>query len=357
MMFIFLFFTVLILAITVRRLGHKPVISTVAGAPLMSMGIALKSVGFVYFPHVNSTVFYVLIAGAFWILIHYVFDVFQKDFYLLHVQDPISSFSIGTWIASVSIILILLSDQNISSSMNILFYINLTFWFIYIGLVIRNYSLIFTNLKKYIDQIHGGLLLTCVSTQSIVISGYHVFTGENWTVPATTLLIIGSLFYILNFLLIVFRYVNASTNDLTVNWINTNCILHGAISITGVALTFSHPSAFSLLYIVWILSFVFFLVIELIEILWAFQRIRKLGWHHGIFVYSPTQWARVFTFGMFLFFTERIPTGQHEWIDVLAQLLQLFLPVVIVLLIIAEVALMSMQIYRQLRSERNGAID
>ncbi len=30
MMFIFLFFTVLILVITVRRLGHKPVISTVA---------------------------------------------------------------------------------------------------------------------------------------------------------------------------------------------------------------------------------------------------------------------------------------------------------------------------------------
>lgn len=355
-MFIFLFIATLILAFTGKHLGHKPVISTVAGAPLMSMGIALKSVVFIYFPSATTIVFYVVIAGAFWILIHYLFDLFHRDFYLLHVKDPISSFSIGTWIASVSIILILLSDNDMAGSMNILFYINLTFWFIYIGLVIRNYMFIFTNLKKYIHQIHGGLLLTCVSTQSIVISGYHVLDGAEWTGRANTLLVIGSLFYILNFLLIVFRYVTASDKDLTVNWVNTNCILHGALSITGVALTFAHPTAFSLMYIVWTLSFVFFLVIETIEIIWAFQRIRKLGWRHGLFDYSPTQWARVFTFGMFLFFTERIPTGHHPWIDALAQPLQLFMPVVIVLLIAVEVTLMSLQTYRTLRAERTGTI-
>ncbi|PID21114.1 hypothetical protein CSV61_11560 [Sporosarcina sp. P3] len=346
-MFIFLFITILILAMIVKQLGYKPVISTVAGAPLMSMGIAWKSVVSVYFPSATSAVFYVIILGAFWVLIHYLFDVLQKDFYLLHVQDPISSFSIGTWIASVSIILILLTDHHITSSMEILFYINLMFWLIYIGLVIRNYLFIFTNLKKYIHQIHGGLLLTCVSTQSIVISGYHVFDGAAWTVYATSLIVMGSLFYALNFLLIVFRYVSASDKDLTVNWINTNCILHGALSITGVALTFAHPAAISLLYIVWILSFVFFLIIEMIEIVWAVQRIRKLGWHQGIFVYSPTQWARVFTFGMFLFFTERIPTSQHPWIDVLAQPLQLFLPAVIVLLIVVELMLMSLEMLKQ----------
>ncbi|ARK24089.1 hypothetical protein SporoP37_04925 [Sporosarcina sp. P37] len=354
-MFILLFLTVFVLAMAVKKLGHKPVISTVAGAPLMSMGIAWKSVGSVYFPAANSAVFYVIILGAFWILIHYLFDVFQKDFYLLHVEDPISSFSIGTWIASVSIILILLSDKNTFGSMEILFYINFTFWLLYIGLVIRNYMFIFTNLKKYIQQIHGGLLLTCVSTQSIVISGYHVFDRADWTGPAGSLLIIGSLFYILNFLLIVYRYASASDKDLTVNWINTNCILHGAISITGVALTLAYPAAPSLIYIVWILSFIFFLVIEIIEIIWAFQRIRKLGWRQGIFVYSPTQWARVFTFGMFLFFTEQIPAGQHQWIDLLAQPLQFFLPAVIVLLIIAEVTLMGLQIYRTLRADSTEA--
>ena len=355
-MFILLFIMALVLAMVVRRTGYKPVISTVAGAPLMSMGIALKSVVFVFFPSANSTVLYVIILGAFWILIHYVFDLFQKDFYLLHVKDPISSFSIGTWIASVSIILILLSDTNTSNSMKVLFYINLTFWFVYIGLVIRNYLYIFTNLQKYIHQIHGGLLLTCVSTQSIVISGYHVFDSADWTSRANTLLIIGSLFYTLNFLLIVFRYASASDRDLTVNWINTNCILHGALSITGVALTFSHPAASSLMYIVWILSFMFFVIIEMIEILWAFQRIRKLGWRQGVLVYSPTQWARVFTFGMFLFFTERIPASQHPWIDVLAQPLQLFLPAVIVLLIVVEVALMVVHIYRKFRADRTGTI-
>jgi hypothetical protein len=202
-----------------------------------------------------------------------------------------------------------------------------------------------------LHQIHGGLLLPCVATQSMVISGYNIFDVSFPTTYTDILLTIGFLLYLLNFGLILFHYIHIRDKDLTESWNNTNCIVHGAISITGVSLTFSHFEAFYIINFIWIVSFTLFLLIEAIEIFRAIQRVKKLGWKQGIFVYSPSQWARVFTFGMFLFFTERMPIGNHLLIDSLKNLVFLFLPILIVLLILIEVFLISLQIYQSVTSK------
>ena len=235
------------------------------------------------------------------------FDLLKGVFYSSHIEDPISSFSTGTWIAAISIITVLLSDRQIYTASQILFFINLVLWLLYLGLVIRNYIFIFKGIKKYLHQIDGGLLLPSVATQSIVISGYNIF-GVSFPITYTDILLtIGFLLYLLNFGLILFRYIHIRNKDLTESWKNTNCIVHGAMSITGVSLTISHLESFYIIDFIWIVSFTLFLLIETIEIFRAIQRVKKLGWKQGIFAYSPSQWARVFTFGMFLFFTERIP--------------------------------------------------
>ncbi|MGG3624955.1 hypothetical protein ABES25_15510 [Bacillus gobiensis] len=348
MIFIFLFITILTLAIIVNWKVYRLNISTVAGAPIMAVGIMMKDILTEDFalPYISGIVFHLIILIAFWVIIHYTFDMLEGVFYSSHIKDPISSFSTGTWIAAISVITVLLSDKQFYTPSRILFFINLVLWLSYLGLAVRNYIYIFKATKKYSHQIHGGLLLTCVVTQSIVISGYTIFGVAFPTHFADILLIIGFLFYLLNFGLILFRYIHIPNKDLTESWTNTNCIIHGAMSITGVSLTFSHFEAFYILDFIWIVSFTLFLIIEVIEIFRATQRVKKLGWKQGVFSYSPSQWARIFTFGTFLFFTERIPKGHYLLIDSLQNLVFLFLPILIVLLILIEVLLISLQVHQ-----------
>src|SRR3954469_24082650 len=177
MIFISLFITILTLAIIVNCKGYRLNISTVAGAPIMAMGITMKDLLMEDFssPFVSDILFYFIIIITYWVMIHYTFDLLQGVFYSSHIEDPISSFSTGTWIAAISIITVLLSDKQIHTPSQILFFINLVLWLLYLGLVVRNYLFIFKGIKKHLHQIHGGLLLPCVATQSMVISGYNIF--------------------------------------------------------------------------------------------------------------------------------------------------------------------------------------
>src|SRR5690606_9654592 len=91
------------------------------------------------------------------------------------------------------------------------------------------------------------------------------------------------------------------------DWNNTNCILHGAMSITGLAaaLTLSVPLGFTVLVWGWVLAV--FVVVEAVELLRAVKRVSALGWKEGVLSYHVSQWSRNFTFGMFYAFTVHLP--------------------------------------------------
>jgi hypothetical protein len=197
------------------------------------------------------------------------------------------------------------------------------------------------------------VLLPCVATQSIVISGYNVFGPTFPTSYANILLIMGFLLYLIGLGLIVFRYLYIRSTDLTESWTNPNCIVHVAMSITGVSFTLSHSGAYFIMDVLWLVTFTLFLIVEMIEIFRASQRVKQLGWKQGLFVYSPIQWARIFTFGMFLFFTERILLGNHSQIAFLQKGIFLLLPTLIVILILIEVFLFSAKIYQNMTSKKS----
>ena len=355
-MFLFLFITILVLSFLVNYKVYRLNISTVAGAPIMAIGITMKSVfteDFI-FPYVSDVLFYTIVIISYWVMIQYIFDLWRGVFYSSHIEGPVSSFSIGTWIAATSIMIILLSDRQFDFLLLLpLSVINLFLWILYVGWIGRNYRFIFKDFKKYIAHFHGGLLLPCVATQSIVISGYNVFGLTFPTVYANILLIMGFLFYLVGLGLILFRYLHIRSTNLTEGWTNTNCIVHGAMSITGVSFTLAHSGAYFIMDVIWIVTFILFLIVEMIEIFRASQRVKQLGWKQGLFVYSPTQWARIFTFGMFLFFTERILLGNHSQIAFLQNGIFLLLPTLIVILILIEAFLFSSKFYQDMISKKS----
>ncbi|WP_143030737.1 hypothetical protein [Thalassobacillus cyri] len=149
--------------------------------------------------------------------------------------------------------------------------------------------------------IHGVVLLSAVATQSVVILWNEVFPSlpDIFSLSAFAL---GLLFYMSGLILIFKRYAETEWS-LMEDWTNTNCIIHGALSITGLAIVSTKMFQEEILLYYWMLVLVIFCLVEGLEIVRAIKRVRQKGWREGIFSYNVSQWSRNFTFGMFYAFT------------------------------------------------------
>jgi hypothetical protein len=81
------------------------------------------------------------------------------------------------------------------------------------------------------------------------------------------------------------------------------CILHGALSISGLAVVTTGALPRQVAVITWLWAAAMFLPVEGIEAARLVARQRTYGWRRGIFTDHVSQWARTFTFGMFYAFT------------------------------------------------------
>ena len=128
---------------------------------------------------------------------------------------------------------------------------------------------------------------------------------------APWIIMLGVFFYFVSFFLIVRRYAyEGKAVDLDKGWFNTNCIIHGAMSITGLASAISEVVAANFILLIWLWVLFWFVFVEIVEIIRAIKRIRNYGFAEGLLIYDPTQWSRNFTFGMLYTFTLNFDISQ-----------------------------------------------
>lgn len=230
----------------------------------------------------------------------------EGKFKELHLKNPINRFGIGTWVAASSICGILLyifNDWFVPAMLISL--VNFGLWLFYIVVSIFAFYEIHKN-ESY-HKVHGILLLTTVSTQSLVLL-FNTIYPEVPAYLSLGLLVIGFLFYGTGVYFISKRYIGKSWS-IQDDWNNTNCILHGALSISGIACIVSGTVNPTIIVTVWIIVFAIYLIVEMIEIIRLYIRVKHLGIKKGIFIYDVTQWSRIFTFAMFDTFTFRLQTN------------------------------------------------
>src|SRR5699024_11012246 len=144
---------------------------------------------------------------------------------------------------------------------------------------------------------------------------------------AILFILLGIIFYLVSMLMIVKRYWR-TTWTLIDDWTNTNCIIHGALSITGLAMVTTMTFHLNIILYLWWITFILLLIVESLEIIRAIQRVRSYGWKKGIFTYEVTQWSRNFTFGMFFAYTWSMHQIAEEHINhSVLQFQQLFLSI------------------------------
>lgn len=322
------------------RTNHQTnLINPASGAIIMSIGIFLYA-AIDAFPLLNETFgqFFVILLIMITLVIYIPLNIqfFHKYFLFPLLNNPVNSFVMGTWIAGISVLcnVILKYFPSLDSLVFIISMINTILWFLFFISCVRNFVKLIKRPTTYSP--HGIVLLSTVATQSLVISWVKI----NPSIPNVLVFIIlaiGLLFYLIGIALISIHYNTNRGWSLINDWTNTNCIIHGALSISGLAMVNSNLIALHSLVYVWIVVFALVIIVETLEIFRAVKRIQQLGWKQGVFTYNSSQWSRNFTFGMFYAFTAALyqrPNLPNELHTIQEVFLAMWAWVVIILLLI-----------------------
>lgn len=280
-------------------------IEPASAAIVMAIGIFL--IGTIEaFPILNEYLgkFFAFILLIIWVIIYgfLTFQFFHRDFIIPFIKHPVNSFTMGTWIAGVSVLCNVFLDYfpSIIKLTRMMVILNSLLWVFFLIICIYNFKKLLLDNHEY--KIHGVLLLSTVGTQSIIVLINNVFF-QIPVVFSEIMILIGLVFYVFGIYLITVWVIQKKKWTLTDDWSTTNCIIHGALSITGFAIITTNTFNSLTVNLLWMITFILLIIVECVELLRIKKRIQKYGLSKGIFSYHITQWSRNFTFGMFYTFT------------------------------------------------------
>lgn len=310
---LFLFFFLLIVKSPIFR-GNR--IDSSYGAMVMAIGIFLIGVAPQFdIPFVIPAylIDFSLFATWLFLIASFMGAAFKGVFRKRYLTHPVQSFAVGTWVAATSILCLVLYHQY-PFFKNIIFIVallNTGLWAFYFLLCIKSYKVIFS--AKYYERIHGVVFLSTVSTQSLIIVFNTLFDHPLLPYISLVAIFIGLTLYFINFALMIIRFKSFQQHQLLDGWKNTNCIIHGAMSITGMASITSGTIPANIIFLMWIWAAALFVIIEGIELWRLAARLNKYTFNEAIGRYHVSQWARNFTFGTFYVFTLTIDlSGYHS---------------------------------------------
>jgi len=333
---------VILLAISelIRRFyTGMPKFSTLSGSIVMAIGIfSLDTLQ--QLPFVNPFISQLISVELFviWLyLVQFYINSYLSGSFNTYIKSLSNQFGIGTWVAGCSVLGILLITEMPSWYIIIWTVALLAFviWLFYLKIILVNLMRIVKKQK----QIHTGIiLLSTVSTQSIVLLFDALSILRIPVLINQTLIICGYLFYIIGMLIIARHYLSIKLKRVILSWSSSNSIIHGALSITGLASTLTRVMSEHIIVYTWLLATCFFILVETISLIKLSYRIKLTGWKQGVFIYDLSQWSRIFTYGMYYAFTLSI-VNHHLFDHFVAGMIAQYGQYVVFLLLLFEVIL------------------
>ncbi|HEU0266529.1 MAG TPA: hypothetical protein VFQ70_02805 [Candidatus Saccharimonadaceae bacterium] len=305
-MFLLIFAALGILTYGVRtRLSGNKHVATGMGGIVMALGIftlfALTELPF-YTPVLGEIV--ALEVLVLWLFIAWGIlktTIRQRGRQL--VDSMPKRFLIGTWVAGTAVLATLMVQvlPELWWLIDSLSAIALCLYLGYIVIVVYEYLHLLTTIRR--QRATGVVLLATVATESIVIMLQSVIGSQSFAMIARGLMIADTVILLIGLVLIVVHYRRLALERLENTWVDADCIIHGAVSITGLAIVRTHGFSIVVAEGMWGIAAVLFVVVELLEVLRMIERVHADGWREGLFRYNVAQWTRNFTFGMFYAFS------------------------------------------------------
>lgn len=300
-----------------------------------------------------------LIVGA------YMGGVFGASFlrgtHARYTKDPLACFAIGTWVAGLVVLERLVAaylPPGWGYLLPVFGVLAATTWCGYMWITARSYPALLESATR--RHVTGRILLTTVSVQAIVILGAGLPAGQVPQWLNTSLIILGLVLYMAGAALIAWRYLSNSGWTLAAHWDNTNCILHGALSISGLAAVVTRALPGLAIELIWIFAACMLIAVEAVEAVRAWFRVVEYGWRYGVFTYHVSQWSRNFTFGMFYTFTLALwsasssGNARFTWLAPLQDAVISWGQYVVLLFLLVEVALFLLYVLGARRRPRRA---
>ncbi len=287
------------------RFRHHYYSATDAGAIVMATGI-FTAFAFTQLP------FYTPLLGRLETLEIFVIWLFlawsylqsgKNRHFLMHFVHPLRRFAIGTWVAGTAVLATLVT-HTIPQALwfaRVLTFIAVVIYLPYVVVFVRGYAQLWRQPLQ--QNANGVILLATVATQSVVIALHATFGRDFPQNVATAMAAFDMVFLPAGLTLIGLNIHALPTRLFATQWKNAYCIIHGALSITGLALVVTSEFSGNVVFGVWQVVLELFILVEIVELIRLFQRVHRFGLRRGIFSYKVTQWARNFTFGMFYAFS------------------------------------------------------
>jgi len=296
-------FTILLaLSALVRsRFKHHRYSATAAFGMVMAIGIftdfSLPQLPF-YSPLLARLVTLELLVIGLFLTSSYISSALNHHF-RMHVAHPLRRFAIGTWVAGTALLSVLVTHTLPEMHLldTTLAIVAIVVYLPYVALFVHGYYKLLRHPLK--QNANGVILLATVSTQSIVIALHSVFADSFPINVAIGLVAFDMIFLCSGLVLVALHYYTIRSWLLAIEWKNANCIVHGAVSITGLTLVLTSNFGPEVLLDVWEIALVLFVIIETLEFVRLCEREYSQGLRKGLLVYDVTQWTRNFTYGMF----------------------------------------------------------
>ncbi|WP_133135811.1 hypothetical protein [Legionella rowbothamii] len=314
--YILLYFFILFF---ISRLIHRaykkdPRTQTADGSIVMAVGIfsfdALPRIPFI--PDAIKQFIILELLVIFLYLVMSYLKQYRDGYFRRSIQLKKNQFGLGTWVAGSSLLAVLLL-QTIHCFPFVAWgcaFIAVLIWLVYVPCSCINLARLFIKL----EQVNIGIiLLPTVSTQAIALLCYSLCS----TLPLLlyqTLIPLGYILYLPGFFIIARYLFSLSCRRIILSWSSTNSILHGALSISGLAATTTAALNDTLIIGTWLIATSLLFLVEGIALLKSVYRFKAAGFMRGLFVYDVAQWARVFTFGMYYTFNLNLMT-HHIYVN------------------------------------------
>lgn len=268
-----------------------------------------------------------------------------KEGVAAHTNPVLGSFAIGTWVAGTAVMarmLMLAAPTALWLAKGALI-ASVGLWAWFFPRALRNLARVLISREI---RPGGLILLPTVASQAVALLALRLYPAVppvRWSAGA--LVALGVLCYIVGLFAIIRRYAAHEDWHLAADWHNSNCILHGALSISGLAAITGGFVDIGTVSLLWACTIVAFVLVESLEAARLVARLRILGWHDGLLVYDTSQWARNFTFGMFYAFTIAFADGfdisrQYPLLNSLRAGIAGFGQYVVLILLLGELVLM-----------------
>ncbi|HEX4044762.1 MAG TPA: hypothetical protein VHZ76_03755 [Gammaproteobacteria bacterium] len=282
----------------VYRYGYRKMAPTVESGVLV---MALSVFALFLLPVLTMSPFLKWVAGmtVFIIWFYLAFNLLQAFIqaeWSLH--DRVNQVALGSWVVGTAMTALLLdqAEHTLHGFIVFLSIIAVILWIGYLKMIMR-WFVVFIEQKAKLP-VHGNLLLAAVSTQSIVLLIEELFDSALPIGIYQILIFWGLLCYALAVIFIAIYWLSRQRQCHVATWSNSYGLLHGAMAISALAMFNTQAFSSDLANIAWWWALIVFILFEGMEIFRAIVRVQSRGLRRGLFVYSTSQWTRIFTFGM-----------------------------------------------------------